>query len=94
MLALVAFALLGASARPLVFDPIRSFLRVTGSLLGLLWQTGYDAGTGIAVVVRVVGRAAVLGPRGWWFSIALAFLISLSLLPFLIAKYHRAQITE
>ena len=94
MLALISFALLGASARTLVFDPIRSFLRVTGSLLGLLWQTVYDAGTGIAVVVRVVGRAAVLGPRGWWFSVALAFMISLSLLPFLIAKYHRAQITE
>jgi len=94
ILALISFALLGTSARTLVFDPIRSFLRVTGSLLGLLWQTAYDAGTGIAVVVRVVGRAAVLAPRGWWFSVALAFIISLSLLPFLIAKYHRAQITE
>jgi anti-sigma factor RsiW len=94
ILALVSFALLGAAARKLVFDPIRSFLRVMGSLLGLLWQAVYDAGTGIAVIVRLVGRAAVLGPHGWWLSLTLAFIISLLLLPFLIAKYHRAQITE
>src|SRR5260221_5643357 len=33
ILALISFALLGTSARTLAFDPIRSFLRVTGSLL-------------------------------------------------------------
>ncbi len=94
ILALVSFALLGAASRTLVFDPVRSFLRVAGSLLNLLWQMLYDAGTGVAVIVRVVGRAAVPGPRGWWLFVALAFIISLSLLPFLIAKYHRAQIIE
>jgi anti-sigma factor RsiW len=94
ILALVSFALLGAATRTLVFDPVRSFLRVTGSLLNLLWQTLYDAGTGVGVIVRVIGRAAVLGPHGWWLFVALAFIISLALLPFLIAKYHRAQIIE
>src|SRR6266446_7464132 len=44
LLALLSFALLGAASRTLVFDPVRSFLRVTGSLLNLLWQTVYDAG--------------------------------------------------
>jgi hypothetical protein len=73
---------------------VRSFFRVAGTLLGLLWQTVYDAGTGIAVIIRVVGRASVSGPHGWWWFVALAFIISLSLLPFLIAKYHRAQIFE
>jgi anti-sigma factor RsiW len=94
ILALVSFALLGAASRTLVFDPVRSFLRVAGSLLNLLWQTIFDAGTGIAVIVRVVGRAAILGPRGLWLFVALALIISLSFLPFLIAKYHRAQIIE
>ena len=94
ILALVSFALLGAAARTLVFDPVKYFLRVAGSLLGLLWQTVHDAGIGIAVIVRVLGRAAVVGPYGWWWFVALAFIISLSLLPFLIAKYHRAQIFE
>jgi anti-sigma factor RsiW len=94
VLALVSFGLLGAAARTLVFDPARSFVRVAGSLLGLLWQTVYDFGTGIAVIVKVVGRAAMLGPRSWWMFVALALIISVSLLPFLIAKYHRAQIIE
>ncbi len=94
ILALLSFALLGAAARTLVFEPIRSFFRVMGSLLGLLWQAVYDAGTGIAVIVRVVGRAAVLGSSGWWVSLTFAFIVSLLLLPFLIAKYHRAQTTE
>lgn len=94
ILALVSFALLGAATRTLVFDPVRSFLRVTGSLLNLLWQTLYDAGTGIGVIIRVVGRAGVPGPHGWWLFVALAFIVSLSLLPFLIAKYHRAQTIE
>ena len=94
VLALVAFALLGAASRTLVFDPVRSFLRVTGSMVGLLWQAVYDAGTGIAVIIRVVGRAAVSGSHGLALFLALAFIISISLLPLLIAKYHRAQITE
>ena len=94
VLALISFALLGAASRALVFDPVRSFFRVTRSLLNLIWQAIYDAGTGVAVIVRVVGRAVVLGPRGLWLFVALAFIISLSLLPLLIAKYHRAQIIE
>jgi anti-sigma factor RsiW len=94
VLALVSFALLGAASRALVFDPARSFLRVAGRLISLVWQAIYDAGTGLAVIVRVVGRAVVFGPHGLWLLVALAFIISLSLLPLLIAKYHRAQIVE
>jgi len=94
LLALLSFALLGAASRTLVFDPARSFLRVAGGLLTLLWQAFAEVVTGIAVIVRVVGRAVVLGPRGLWLFLALALITSLSLLPFLIAKYHRAQIIE
>src|SRR5207253_4834510 len=94
ILALVSFALLGAASRTLVFDPVRSFFRGTGSLVNLLWQTVYDAGTGIAVIVRVVGRAIVFGPHGLGFFLTLTFIISISLLPLLIARYHRAQILE
>ncbi len=94
ILALLSFVLLGAAARTLIFDPVRSFLRVMGSLLGLLWQTFYDAGTGIAVIIRVVGRAIVFGPHSLGLFLTLAFIISISLLPLLIARYHRAQIIE
>ncbi|HXM48405.1 MAG TPA: zf-HC2 domain-containing protein [Pyrinomonadaceae bacterium] len=94
ILALLSFAFLGAAARTLVFDPVRSFLRVTGSLFSLLWQTVYDAGTGTAVIVRVVGRAIVFGPHGLGLVLTLTFIISISLLSLLIARYHRAQIIE
>jgi hypothetical protein len=94
ILALVSFALLGAATRTVVVDPVRSFFRATGSLLNLLWQAVYEVGAGIAVIVRVIARAADSGPRSWWLLVALTFIISISLLPFLIAKYHRAQIAE
>ena len=94
ILALVAFGLLGAAARTLIFDPVRSSFRVAGSLLNLLWQTVYDAGTGIAVIVKVVGRAIVFAPHGLGLFLGFAFIISISLLPLLIARYHRAQIIE
>jgi predicted anti-sigma-YlaC factor YlaD len=94
ILGLVSFALLGAATRTLVLDPLRSFLHIAGRLLNLFWQTAYDLGAGVIVIVRVVGRATVLGPRSLWVFLALALVISLSLLPFLIAKYHRAQIIE
>jgi anti-sigma factor RsiW len=94
ILALVSFGLLGAASRTLIFDPARSSVRVAGSLLGLLWQTLYDAGTGIAVIVKVVGRAIVFAPHGLGLFLGFAFIISISLLPLLIARYHRAQIIE
>jgi anti-sigma factor RsiW len=94
ILALVSFGLLGAASRTLVFDPARSFVRIAGSLLGLLWQTVYEAGTGIAVIVKVVGRAIVFAPHGLGLFLGFAFVISISLLPLLIARYHRAQIIE
>ena len=42
----------------------------------------------------MVGRAVLLSPYGLGFFLVLAFLIAVSLLPRLIAGYHRAQIIE
>src|SRR5437660_4946950 len=92
VLALLSFALLGAAARALIFEPARSFLRVAESFLDLAWRTIYDAGTGLAVIVRVLGHAIVSAPHGLGLLLLLAFIISISLLPLLIARYHRAQI--
>jgi anti-sigma factor RsiW len=95
LLALLAFALLGAASRALVFQPARSFLRIAGSLLDLVARALYDAGTGAAVIVRVVGRALILAPHGLGLIlIVLPFLIALALLPRLIVNYHRAQVIE
>src|SRR5713226_2431559 len=95
LLALLAFALLGAASRALVFQPAGSFLRIAGSLLDLVGRALYDAGSGAAVIVRVVGRALILAPHGLGLLlIVLPFVIALALLPRLIANYHRAQVIE
>jgi hypothetical protein len=95
LLALLAFALLGAASRALVFQPARSFLRIAGSLLDLVGRALYDAGTGAAVIVRVVGRALILAPHGLGLIlIVIPFVIALALLPRLIVNYHRAQVIE
>ena len=64
VLALTAFALLGAASGALVFEPARAFARTIGNVLRLVWQTAHDAGTGVAVIVRAVGRALVLDSHG------------------------------
>jgi len=94
ILTLLSVALLGAAVRALVLDPVRSFLRITASFANFAWQAIYQATSGAAVVVRVIGRAILFAPYGVGFFLAVAFLCSISLLPFLIVKYHRAQIIE
>ena len=95
LLALLAFALLGAASRALVFQPARSFLRIAVSLLDLVGRALYDAGTSATVILRVVGRALILAPHGLGLIlIILPFLIALALLPRLIVNYHRAQVVE
>ncbi len=94
ILALVSFALLGAAARALIFEPAQSFFHLAGTLFDLVWRMIYDAGTGVAVIVRVLGRAIAFGPHGLGLVVLLGFAISISLLSFLIARYHRAQIIE
>ena len=94
VLALSAFALMGAASGALVFEPARAFGRTAGNLLGLVWRTAYDAGTGVAVIVRVVGRALIVDSHGLGLLLILPFVILVFLLPRLIVNYHRAQVIE
>jgi hypothetical protein len=94
ILALVSFALLGTAARTLIVEPTQSFLRLAATIFDFGWRITYDAGTGLAVIIRVLGRAIVSGPPSLALVMLLVFVISISLLSFLIAKYHRAQIIE
>lgn len=94
ILALVSFALLGAATRATVFEPVRTFARITASVLDLVWRTVYDAGTGLAVIVRVVSRAMFLDSSGLILLAILPFAIVVVLLPRLIARYHRAEVVE
>ncbi|HJZ79152.1 MAG TPA: zf-HC2 domain-containing protein [Pyrinomonadaceae bacterium] len=94
VLALVSFALLGAAARTVVFDPIRSSLRITGSLIQLVWQAASEAAVSAAVVGRVIARAVLLAQNGVGLFLLAGFLLSVSFLPLLLARYHRAQTIE
>ena len=94
ILALVSFGLLGAATRAVVFDPLRSFFRVTRVLVDLVWRATSEAASSAVVVIRMIGRAMMLAQTGSRFFFVLAFLVSISFLSLLIANYHRAQIIE
>lgn len=94
VLASVAFGLLGAATRTVVFDPVRSFFRITRVLVDLVWQATSEAASSAVVVIRMIGRAMLFAQTGSRFFFVLAFLVSISFLSLLIANYHRAQIIE
>jgi anti-sigma factor RsiW len=94
IMALGAFALLGAASRGLVFQPARAGLQLVARVLDLLWQTFSDAIESIAIVARMIGRATFDSPHGIGALIALVFVIAISLLPRLIAWYHRTEFIE
>jgi predicted anti-sigma-YlaC factor YlaD len=94
LLALIAFALLGAATRTIVLDPLRSFFRVARVLSDLLWQAAADVVATMTVLSRVIGRAVLDTQPGSRLLLVVAFLLSLSCLSLLIVRYRRAQIVE
>lgn len=94
LLAVIAFGLLGAATRAIVFDPLRSFLRTVRVLSDLLWQVVADAASAASVVARVIAGAVFDSQRGSRFLLVFAFILSVSCLSFLIVRYRRAQIIE
>ena len=89
-----AFLLLGAASNNLIFQPARAFLRITASALEVLLRTIADAAEGMAIVARMILRTTVAGPHGFGVLIALVFLVAISVLPRLIASYHRTEFIE
>jgi anti-sigma factor RsiW len=89
-----AFLLLGAASNNLIFQPARAFLRITAGALEVLLRTIADAAEGMAIVARMILRTTVAGPHGFGVLIALVFLIAISVLPRLIASYHRTEFIE
>lgn len=94
ILLLAAFALLGTATTGLIFRPVTAFLRITGSALDMLVRTAADAAEGASIIARLIARTSVSGPHGFGFLIALIFLVAISLLPRLIASYHRTEFIE
>ncbi len=94
VLALIAFALLGARTGALILQPARTFVRAAGNIFGLIWQPVYDTGAGLAVIARVMGRALIEDSHGLGLLALIPLAILAALLPHLIIKYHRARIID
>jgi anti-sigma factor RsiW len=94
LLALAAFALLGAASSAVVVQPARRVVQTSALVFDLIWQTLYDAAVGIGIILRMIGRAGLVSPYGLGMLLTITFLIAISLLPRLIANYHRKQIIE
>lgn len=94
-LALAAFLFLGgATLFATVSVPIRVFARTSVSVLGFAWNALYNSGVGAAVILRPVGRRLVFESHPIGLMAILLFAFAIALLPSLIARYHRAQITD
>lgn len=91
VLAVAAFALLGAASGALVLQPARSSFRIVVRVFEVFSRALLEAAEGVAIVGRLIGRAAVASPYGFGIAIALVFIVAISLLPRLIANYHRTQ---
>ncbi|MDX6611578.1 MAG: hypothetical protein QOD75_764 [Blastocatellia bacterium] len=94
ILAVAAFALLGTSSGESVLGPVRTTARFVRSFVNFFWDAAYQAGVGLAVILRILTRSFVLESRLLGFFILLLFATALALLPRLIARYHRAEIVE
>jgi len=60
----------------------------------MLLRTVADAAEGVAIIARMIARISVTGPHIFAIFIALLFIIAISLLPRLIASYHRTEFIE
>jgi anti-sigma factor RsiW len=94
LLAVVSFGLMGAAARGLVIDPLKSFLRVTGTLLDFAGQAALNLAETVTVFTRLMARAVLFAPYGMGVLFLVALVFSILVLSFLIARYHRTQIIE
>jgi hypothetical protein len=90
-LSLITFGLLGASLNSSVLVPVKAAARFAASLLGLMWNALYDAGAGLAVILRALGRRFIFEPHPFSLFAFLLFVIALALLPRLIVRYHRTH---
>jgi Putative zinc-finger len=94
LLAVAAFALLGATSTRAIFVSAQSILNKTLALLGLVGRAAYDATTSLAVIVRVIGAGAIGDSRYAGLTALLLVAFAVGLLTLLISRYHRARLSE
>lgn len=94
VLALLAFALLGAASSRAALLDVQSVLNKVFSVLGLFGKAAYDFLAGFAVILRVLSGGLIEDASfaGWTALLFVAFAIAL--LTLLISRYHRARLSE
>jgi hypothetical protein len=93
ILAIVGFALVGATSRLSAISSSRRLVSTVFGLLSFLWTTLYDAFASVAVILRVVSHKFVAETRSVGLLLVILAL-AVVLLSRLISHYHRTSATE
>ena len=93
LLALIGFALLGATARETVVLIVEKFVTTVAGLVGFAATAVYDAVAGLAVIFRVLSRKAII-ESGSLGPVVVLLAVAILLLTRLLSKYHRTSATE
>ena len=94
ILALAAFALLGAASSKAVLLNAQSVLSKVFAVIALVGKAAYDFVAGFAVIVRVLSGGLIEDASfaGWTALLLVAFAIAL--LTLLISRYHRTRLSD
>ena len=93
ILALIGFALLGATARETVFRIVEKFVTSVAGLIGFAATAVYDTVAGLAVIFRVLSRKLIV-ESGSLGPVVVLLAVAIVLLSRLLSKYHRTSATE
>lgn len=93
-LAIISFALVGATLGWSVMRPARLLARQAAGFFGFLGHAIYDAGAGFALISRAVGGHLIFESHIPGLLALLLLAVAVTLLPRLIVSYHRARTIE
>jgi len=94
LLGLSAFALLGVTASQTLLVSVQSVAAKAIGIGELLLKAAYDAAASFIVVVRVLSGGMFSESRLSKMSALVLVVLAVSLLSFLISRYHRARLAE
>jgi anti-sigma factor RsiW len=93
ILALIGFALLGATARETVFLLAGKFVSTVVRLVSFAATAVYDTVAGLAVIFRVLSRKVII-ESGSLGPLVVLLAVAILLLSRLLSNYHRTSATE
>ncbi|MFN2492843.1 MAG: anti-sigma factor [Pyrinomonadaceae bacterium] len=94
ILALAAFALLGAASGKMALLNARLVAGKVFAVIGFFAKSIYDAAAGFTVISRVLGRGLVADSRVMGLVGLSLVALAVGLLSLLISRYHRTRLTQ